>query len=302
MINNSVLVDISSNLNTGIEYEIALFYCLLYNHPEEQVAINREISKRPDSLKIHQIISYTDISPILNELNNRNLLFNDASLETQNDEIGPADVVVYAKDKSNTIQRIGLSVKYANTCTLNVTGRRFITDEQIKVLKKDYQEIFVPQYLMDMSQRYGHASNWHRKNSAVTDRMIDTIRDAVILNWPNIMDKSTLLKDLFHDSSPIEFWVVKYSQNGFSLKTIPSTIDMKYAMDVRVEKFQTSYIAFYLGDIRIGRMQVKFNNGFLENNYNHSGSRKKQNPDIRKDGLEFNYGQPFGSWNFSVED
>ena len=132
--------------------------------------------------------------------------------------------------------------------------------------------------------------------------MIDEIRDAVIVNWPNVHDKTTLLRNLFHDESPIEFWVVNYSRSGYELKMIPSTIDMNQADDVRVMKYQTSYVAFYLGSERVGHMQVKFNNGFIESNFNHKGERKKRQPDLIRDGLEFNYGQPFGSWNFSVEE
>ena len=41
-------------------------------------------------------------------------------------------------------------------------------------------------------------------------------------------------------------------------------------------------------------MQVKFNNGFVE-------KCKKQTPDFICEGVEMAYGQPFSSWNFSVE-
>ena len=42
-------------------------------------------------------------------------------------------------------------------------------------------------------------------------------------------------------------------------------------------------------------MQVKFNNGFIE-------KCKKKTPDIVCEGLKMAYGQPFSSWNFSVEE
>jgi len=42
-------------------------------------------------------------------------------------------------------------------------------------------------------------------------------------------------------------------------------------------------------------MQVKFNNGFIE-------KCKKKTPDIVYEGVKMAYGQPFSSWNFSVEE
>jgi len=63
---------------------------------------------------------------------------------------------------------------------------------------------------------------------------------------------------------------------------------------VTVRKYQTSYVAFYLENRMVGHMQVKFNNGFVE-------KCKKKNPDLTCEGVKMSYGQPFSSWNFSVE-
>lgn len=302
MLHHNTLYEIETNTNTGVEYEIALFYKLISNNSDEQSQVKKAIRKRLDSDKVEEILSYTNTSKILTALRERGLTLKDASFETQNDEVGPADVVLFAEDKAGKTHRIGLSIKFANTCTLNVTGRKFITDEQIKVLKEKYITKYIPEFKVYMKATYGHAENWHRKQHPITERMIDEIRDAVILNWPKVKNKVELMKNLFHDTSPIEFWVVNYSRTDYTLKTKPSTIDMSRANDVVVKKYQTSYVAFYVDDVRVGRMQVKFNNGFVESNFNHKGLRKKQTCDFVVDGLEFIYGQPFGSWNFSVED
>jgi hypothetical protein len=302
MLHHNTLYEIETNTNTGVEYEIALFYKLISNNSDEQSQVKKAIRKRLDSDKVEEIISYTNTSKILTALRERGLTLKDASFETQNDEVGPADVVLFAEDKAGKTHRIGLSIKFANTCTLNVTGRKFITDEQIKVLKEKYITKYIPEFKVYMKATYGHAENWHRKQHPITERMIDEIRDAVILNWPKVKNKVELMKNLFHDTSPIEFWVVNYSRTDYALKTKPSTIDMSRANDVVVKKYQTSYVAFYVDDVRVGRMQVKFNNGFVESNFNHKGLRKKQTCDFVVDGLEFIYGQPFGSWNFSVEE
>lgn len=294
MLYNSTLSEITNNINTGVEYEIALFYKLLQIKPKEQAKVFEAFNSRFDANKIKGIISQTDITPIQRILNERNLHLDDVSFETQNDMVGPADIVMFVKDGVEIIQ-IGLSVKYANTCTLNVTGRNFITDAQIDVLKKQLPA-YTQKYIQEMTEKYGNVGDWFRKRKhcETTDAYIDLIRDAVIDNWDNVRNKTTLLAALFHSDSPIEFWVVTYGDNGFTLKTKPQTIDIRRANDVTVGKYQTSYVAFYLDGKMVGHMQVKFNNGFVE-------KCKKKTPDIIHQGVSMVYGQPFSSWNFSIE-
>lgn len=295
MLYHNTLNEITSNINTGVEYEIALFYKLLENKPAEQKQVMSAIQSRYDAAKVKSIITYTDTNIILSSLNKRGLEYVDAAFETQNDEVGPADIVLITKDNSSKQEKIGLSVKYANTCTLNVTGRNFITDSQISELRAKLPN-YTQDYINEMTATYGDVSKWFRmrKPSRVTDAYIDLIRDAVISNWKNVHNKTSLLSALFHSDSPIEFWVVTYTNTGYTLKTKPQTIDMRRAGDVTVGKYQTSYVAFYLDGVMVGHMQVKFNNGFVE-------KCKKINPDVVCQGVKMAYGQPFSSWNFSVE-
>ncbi len=295
MLYHNTLNEITSNINTGVEYEIALFYKLLENKPAEQKQVMSAIQSRYDAAKVKSIITYTDTNIILSSLNKRGLEYVYAAFETQNDEVGPADIVLITKDNSSKQVKIGLSVKYANTCTLNVTGRNFITDSQISELRAKLPN-YTQDYINEMTATYGDVSKWFRmrKPSRVTDAYIDLIRDAVISNWKNVQNKTSLLSALFHSDSPIEFWVVTYTNTGYTLKTKPQTIDMRRAGDVTVGKYQTSYVAFYLDGVMVGHMQVKFNNGFVE-------KCKKINPDVVCQGVKMAYGQPFSSWNFSVE-
>lgn len=295
MLYHNTLNEITSNINTGVEYEIALFYKLLENKPAEQKQVMSAIQSRYDAAKVKSIITYTDTNIILSSLNKRGQEYVDAAFETQNDEVGPADIVLITKDNSSKQVKIGLSVKYANTCTLNVTGRNFITDSQISELRAKLPN-YTQDYINEMTATYGDVSKWFRmrKPSRVTDAYIDLIRDSVISNWKNVHNKTSLLSALFHSDSPIEFWVVTYTNTGYTLKTKPQTIDMRRAGDVTVGKYQTSYVAFYLDGVMVGHMQVKFNNGFVE-------KCKKINPDVVCQGVKMAYGQPFSSWNFSVE-
>lgn len=295
MLYATTLNEIENNINTGVEYEIALFAKLIASNQGEYQNVVSSIQRRPDRAKIAFIMAHTNVSTIINTLHARGLTYRDASFETQNDSVGPADIVMIAEDVNGGTQNIGLSVKYANTCTLNVTGRNFLTDAQITTLKSQLP-LYTKQFIDEMNQKHGRVSNWFRKrkSSDTTDAYIDLIRDAVIDNWPNIQDKVSLLSDLFHADSPIEFWVVTYSNNGYTLKTKPQTIDMRRANDVTVGKYQTSFVAFYLDGNMVGHMQVKFNNGFVE-------KCKKQVPDVVEQGIRMSYGQPFSSWNFYVE-
>lgn len=274
---------------------------MLDDKPLEQIQVKEAVNVRKDRKKIEEIILYTHTDRILEALKERGMTLTDVSFETQDDEVGPSDVILYSQNAAGEEYRIGLSIKYANSCRHNPTGRKFITKEQQTVLKQRYHDIYFPEFLEYMREHYGHVSNWHRKRSDPNDRMIDEIRNAVIENWPNIKDKISLMKNLFHATSPIEFWEVRYNDKNYDLQTVPSTIDTRRADEVEVRKHETSYIAFCLDDIMFCKVQVKFNNGFIESNINHKGNKKKKRCDFYVDGLEYNYGKPFGSWNFSVE-
>lgn len=290
MLHSNTLNEIQHNSNTGVEYEIALFYALLKDTAEKTAVLNA-IRRRHDADNIMQIIGQTDISGIDRALAALQLSYADCSFETQNDQVGPADIVLYLTGG----QQLGLSVKYANTCTLNVTGMRFITKQQKDQLQKQLKA-YTTLYIQEMQQCYGSAPNWFRKRkpSKTTDDFIDLIRDAVIANWSNIPDKVQLLQSLYHADSPIPYWVVEYTHTGIHLNTAPTTIAADQAQRVTLQKYQTSFIAFYLDNRRIGHMQVKFNNGFIER-------CKKAKPDFTVDDIPMAYGKPFSSWNFSTE-
>lgn len=294
MFHTDTLKEIRMNTNTGVEYEIALFHSLLSIKPDEQAQVMEALSTRNDAAKIRRIIDYTSTRQIESALQSRGMSLVDVTFETQNDGIGPADIVMDVSCAGRA-GRIGLSVKYANTCTLNVTGKNFITNAQIdrlRALLPDYTRM----YIEEMTNEYGGVGNWFhkRRSSKVTDAYIDLIRDAVIDNWQYVPDKTTLLSTLFHSDSPIEFWVVTYTDKNYMLRTRPQTIDMRRADDITVGKYYTSFVAFYLDGGMVGHMQVKFNNGFLE-------KCRKAVPDITWQGVRMSYGHPFSSWNFSVE-
>lgn len=300
MLYTTTLNEIENNINTGVEYEIALFAELIEKNSTDYSMVINSIHKRHDSSKVQQIMKTTNIQMILNELAKNNLTFKDASFETQNDEVGPADIVMVVEDSSNNQSRIGLSVKYANTCTLNSTSGRFITTEQRKEIENLYPS-YKRRFIEYMRNKFGNAYNWHRKRCPITNEFIDVLRDAVINNWNKRKDKKEVLSAAFQDNSPIPFWVVTYGAHGYSLNSSPVCINLSRSNEVIASKHSGQYVTFSLDGRIYAKMQVKFNNGLLELNYDHKGIRKRETPSEIIDGIEFIDGDPFGSWNFSVE-
>lgn len=295
MVTERTLRDIKTNVNTGIEYEIALFRCLLTSEKEAQ-DVETAIHDRTDAAKIISIIRYTSVDSILRELRNRSLVLEDVLFETQNDDVGPSDIVMLVRSAKGDMEQIGISVKYSNTCTLNVTGKRFLTEAQILALREKLP-VYTDEFISEMTRTYGSVTKWFhkKKTSIITDTYIDLIRDEVILNWVRKTDaeKREILSEAYQETALIPYWVYTYTRTSFELDTNPYKIDMNDVPLVELRKYQTSYIGFYLREQLIGKMQVKFNNGFVE-------KCKKSVPDRIVDGVPMCYGRPFSSWNFSL--
>ena len=283
MLYATTLNEIESNINTGVEYEIALFAKLIESNKIEYECVVNSIKKRYDSNKVKDIMNYSNIFRIINELEKRKLTLLDVTFETQNDNVNKVEEEILSR--AATIMSGEELESFKSWFNNWIPFCQMIDDE-----------LYSKMYIEEMTKNYGNVNNWFRmrKPSKTTDAYIDLIRDEVISNWPNVNNKTKLLSALFHEDSPIEFWVVTYLKNGYELKTKPQTIDMKRSEDVEVRKYQTSYVAFYLDNVMVGHMQVKFNNGFIER-------CKKANPDIIHQGVRMSFGQPFSSWNFSVE-
>ena len=300
MLYPTTLNEIETNINTGVEYEIALFAKLIEANSDEYQKVITSVNKRSDKGKIMSILHDTKTKPILESLAGRNLKLKDVTFETQNDNIGPADIVMITEDQNGKETQIGISVKYKNTCTLNSTSGRFITTEQRKRIESLYPS-YKRRFIEYMKNKFGNASNWHRRRCPITNEFIDVLRDAVIENWNMRNDKRDVLSAAFQDNSPIPFWVVTYDTHGYSLNISPVCINLSRSNEVIASKQAGQYVTFSLDGRVYAKMQVKFNNGLLELNIDHKGMRKHETPSEVIDGIEFIDGDPFGSWNFSVK-
>ena len=59
MLYANTLSEVRNNINTGVEYEIALFYALLSIKPNEQAQVLTALKTRYDAAKIQRIIGYS---------------------------------------------------------------------------------------------------------------------------------------------------------------------------------------------------------------------------------------------------
>jgi hypothetical protein len=282
---NSIL----QNINTGVEYELALFYVLMKPRHQEyflpQILHRHPYGQR--AIEISKSIVQKDVSELT-------LNLNDLCLTTQDDTVGPSDIVLIYSDK-----RIGLSVKYNNTCNVNISGSYFLTKANIQHLSQIQKER-TGSYIEEMTRTYGEVENWFRKRkrSKVVDQFIDLVRDQVISNWmtATLEQKSIIVNMFFQLQSPIKYYIVKIGtiKNGKLPIEIQKNIPTGPVLDqIKVVKHSTSYLDFRTNDISLGLLQVKFNNGFLE-------KCKGKSHDFLLGNQKANYGSPFTSWNFSI--
>jgi hypothetical protein len=280
------------NINTGIEFEYALFY-LLNSEKDKKYFLSEIVEFHDCAQRIKHIINGTDISNLISKLSSQSWTNYIIKLGTQVDDIGPADLIL--ENESN--DQLGLSVKYENNCTLNVSGKYFLTSESIDQLKSELYDA-CESYISQMSFDFGEVQNWfrQRKTSIVTDVYIDKIRDRIIDDWnsKHEVDKRNLLTKLIHADSPINFWVVKFikNKNGYSIDLNTTPVKILDPRTLVLTKESTSYIGFKCQNELLAKMQVKFNNGIIE-------KAKGNKIDFNVEGVLMKVGDPFGSWNFS---
>lgn len=326
MLHDNTLKEIKESHLKCVEYEIGMFLCLLTN-PDEIKAVIEAVSTRDDYKKVLGIANNTNKESIFNILSYAGMSFNDVSFESQNDDVGPADIVIYATDRHNEQKKIGVSIKYDNDVICNYTGRDILTEEQIFGLKERLP-VFANRYLTEMIARYGSFQEWYRIRfetnikivSEVTNEYIDLVRDAVIERWNTMSqeDKDRFLYKVYRTDSPLDYWIYSFQKKGkFILCTNPPYIRKSAYSRVTIRKIAAQYLGFFLDDQLLGKTQVKFNNGIFEEytskQYktaieagNHEQAEEivsrfvEQGKGVVFEGKPLKFGMPFTSWNFEI--
>lgn len=287
--NPETIQSILNNVNTGFEYELAVFYHFL--NPQQKTFFSENV------LAQHQLGHR--VGNIVNDLDSTSLRdlqvgLTDVLLTTQDDNYKPSDIVLIYPDRS-----LGLSVKYNNSCNVNISGVYFLTPNLIGELS-NLQRTLTEQFVVEMTSKYGDPINWFRKRkrSDVVDYFIDNLRDSVINHWQTItiQDKRKIIEMLFQLNSVIPYGVLKIGK--YVRGTHPVDIQWNTPTELSItnillEKYETSMIQFKMNGELLGQLQVKFNNGFLE-------KAKGRSYDFFIETIKIKYGSPFSSWNFTI--
>ena len=284
-------VEWSNNNNVGVEYEFALYYLLLdkeFQDTFNKLTILNHIKKD----KILQIIENQRDNVYQQIANDIYSSYKYVYLATQDDTVGPSDIVLYEND-DRTGNVLGLSVKYNNSCNMNISSQYFLRYIDKSELKQ-YQKEQTNKHIQYQIETRGHATNWFRQRkystTSYSNACIDAIRDRVIYNWYNgDINKQIIIDKLYQTDSPINYEVWKFTKK--KLKVLEKPNIAVSACDIEVDKYKGSYVGFYNNGNLICKMQVKFNNGILE----------RATPDTKDviyiDDIYMKMGDAFGSWN-----
>jgi hypothetical protein len=287
--NPKTIQSILNNVNTGFEYELAVFYHFL-NPLQKTFFSENVLSQHQLGHRVGNIINNLDST----SLRDLQVGLTDVLLTTQDDTYKPSDIVLIYPNR-----RAGLSVKYNNSCNVNISGGYFLPPS-IRMELSNLQRSLAKDYIDEMTSNYGQLENWFRKRkrSEVVNYFIDTLRDSVINHWSILtpQEQREVIQMLFQLNSVIPYGIMKIG----SPKKGQYPIDIQWntptepsLIDIRLEKYETSYIKFTLKGEQLGLLQVKFNNGFFE-------KAKGQTYDYLFNTTRIKIGSPFSSWNFTI--
>jgi len=290
--------ELVNNRNTGIEFEYGVALALmtevqalkfedkiLKNHPYKDRIINIGKSTKASLTNLIDEISCEDHYVSL--------------AATQNDTLGCSDVLICCNEEI----KFGISVKFNNTNNWNPSSRYFLSNKSIDDLRTQYKKIYLPKYIADMRRQFGKCktiegtrNTWSRKRSDVTDEFIDLIRDEVIDSWNNktIEEKEKIVRDGFQVYSPVDYYIVNVRPDLSLTLSKPYKADHFSIDSITLNKHKKSFVSFEVDGKIIVKLQVKFNNGFLEKARNETLST------FKIDEILFKEGDPFGSWNFNI--
>lgn len=207
-------VEWSNNNNIGVEYEFALYYILL-DEKFRDIFNNITINNHTKKEKILQIID-AQKSNIYQQISNPIYsIYKYVYLATQDDTVGPSDIVLY-ENNDGTGNVLGLSVKYNNSCNVNMSSQYFLRDIDKNELKQ-FQKEQTNKHIQYQIDTRGHATNWFRQRKYSTtpysNACIDAIRDRVIYRWYNGgIDKQNIIDKLYQTDSPINYEVWKFTK------------------------------------------------------------------------------------------
>ena len=290
---------LAQNNNPGVEFEYAIAYRLMTGEQRSEFRgiVIAEHAKKNQILSIIDVLArdaahvecdsvaalerFVKI-PASNRL---------VSCPTQEDGIGPSDVVVF--DQSGIVgkyEKVGFSIKKMNSNIKNPGPKHFLSRSTLCSYKDRLRTEVVESHVAEATSRYGPLElmpdgyySWHRrggdfrrmkhgdaaaglvKTSAMMDFIRD-LRDEVIRSWEGKSgeDKRTIFEQLFSLQSPIlcTFEVMTYD-DGSIAEISRKRFSERLCGDSITASAHGDYVVFECHGAVL-QLQVKFNNGILE--------------------------------------
>lgn len=263
---------------------------------DEEIGLEKEIAAHPKHKEIYSVRDITTLPP--------KLVLNEGCivrLVTQDDSVGPADVIV--ANTADSDFEISVKKGKSNTCQSNISGNTFYKMLGSAVPEKFLKEVpaVCEGFREEMNQKFGHYSNWFRnKKCTMSSQVKKDYEHRLILNTCDVfnechnhdMRENLLIKAL--NIKRRNYVICRYEKNRAVYDEPPSLENIDIERIV-AKPYGDSFVGFFLDGEMLYKMQVKFNNGILE------PSEKTGRKDILiGDDYYASYGKPITSWNFSV--
>lgn len=300
-----------TNNNTGIEYEYGTSLFLL---TRKQYVFGKKLTTKEQEF-LDTILSHPKIAQIREIADAASIGFKDFWLQriddylnrceiidlTQNDHYGPADTGFF--ENGNYVD--GPSVKYNNTCQANISGKTALETFGSSYDWNKVKETRTSAFILYNTKMYGSADNWFRQNKRcpITSEVTGEIRDTFIDAFNSCKDREKRIQFLKHglniEQNTPSYFICKYvkRKGRITMKCtdMPNFEDDTLGM-IKAGRWK-GYVGFFTEDEDkpVFKMQVKFNNGFLE--------EAKETIRDRIDlgcNIYARVGNPLTSWNFSL--
>lgn len=298
------------NRNTGIEYELAAGLALIrglsIQGPKAR-ALAGQIPAFEKAERVAEVAARLEEAELASVLQSRLHLqsVSDLDLISQDDST-PGDLLLFTPDRYP--HEVSVSVKYGTGVSRNPTGRLFVSAAFIEEKERELGEAAVPAFIAEMTGAYGPAPNWFRKRktSETAARFVESIAGEVCGEWSGLQPfwRRYIMRSClqYESAKPYVTLLIRRGGAQFDLpdhsRSERSLMDVDHLEIVPSPTSRHDVIFVHRRHGPAGKMQIKFNNGFLERarKGRHGGEIDLGHAILARPG------KPFSSWNFELVD
>ncbi len=298
------------NTNTGIEYELGVALALIQGgeisgtHTEDTIYVIKSHAKRTviysiaEKLCSQQLFQYVQYAMGIQSITDIQLISQDDST--------PGDILCHTLDRYPG--ELALSIKYNTHVSRNPTGRLFLSRSSICQAEHLLRQKIIPAYINEMTHEYGAPSHWFRKRrqSEVVNSYIHTIVAQVVQDWNTLLPywKAYIMRRCLQYEATTPYLILFLNKNVSHFQIQDAAPSESWLMDVsRLYASSSSHSkqdVLFIHEIggTVAKMQVKFNNGILE----QSKSQRDKERIQLDEGVYAKPGNAISSWNFELRE